>query len=152
MARITQAQAQAWAEATKFTIASIATAPNSDLLAQLESEIIARISSSVDTSGWTDATNTPVLVQTAIAKLFVAWAYRRAYSESISDTDAAYAAKLEANSELIVQGIVDGTIEVPGTTSTAIPVFYPTDASSAMDPTFDDSSLGPNAFSMGQVF
>ncbi len=154
MARITQAEAQAWAEATKFTIPSIATSPNSDLLAQLEEEVIVRVSTTYDTAGWVDATTTPRIVRVAITKLFVAWAYRRQYSESIEGSDASYSALLEANAELIIQGLIDGTIEIPTepTPSAGLPVFYPTDASSEMDPTFDDPSLGPSRFSMGMVF
>lgn len=153
MARITLARAQGWVEATKFTITSIATEPNASMLEQLESEVLARLNSAYDTSVWVDATTTPLLVQTAISKLFVAWAYRRQYSESILDVDAAYAALLEANAELIISGLVDGTIEIPGvTTLSGTPSFYPTDASSAMEPTFADSSLGPNKFSMGTTF
>lgn len=154
MARITIAEAQAWVEATKFTIASISTSPNSDMLVQLEEEVISRVASVYDTSGWTNDTNTPRLIRVAIAKKFVAWAYRRQYSESIPESDATYAALLEANSEMIVAGIVDGTIEIPtlpgATTDT--PAFYPNDASSSMEPTIDDPSLGPARFSMGTVF
>lgn len=153
MARITLLQAQAWVEATKFTIPSLATEPNASMLALLESEVIARVNGAYDTSTWVDAATTPLLVQTAISKLFVAWAYRRQYSESILETDAAYAALLEQNAELIISGLIDGTIVLPGvTTLTGTPSFYPTDASSAMWPTFDDPSLGPNKFSMGTTF
>ena len=153
MARITLAEAQAWAEATKFTIGSISTSPNVDLLTQLESEVMARISSAYDTTLWVDAATTPTIVRTAIAKLFVAWAYRRQYSESIEDNDASYAALLEANAELIITGLVDGSIEIPGEpVLTGVPAYYPTDASSAEAPTIEDPSLGPARFSMGMVF
>lgn len=153
MARIALTEAQAWVEATKFTIIAINTSPNSDLLAQIEEEIVARVASTFDTSTWVDQNTTPRLVRTAIAKKFVAWMYRRQYSESLSDADASYAALLEANSETIVSGLVDGSIELPGITSTTDePGFYPTDQSSLMEPTFDDPSLGPAKFSMGMVF
>lgn len=153
MARITLAEAQAWVEGTKFTIAAINTSPNSDLLAQIEEEVIARVASIYDTSTWTNDTTTPRLVRVAIAKKFVAWMYRRQYSESITEQDAAYALLLEANSETIVAGLVDGSIELPGVDSTTDePGFYPTDQSSQMEPTFDDPSLGSAKFSMGMVF
>ena len=153
MARITLLQAQGWVEGTKFTIASLATEPNASLLAMIESEVIARISSAADTSTWVNDSTTPLLVQVAIAKKFISWAYRRQYSESITEDDAAYAALLDANAELIILGIIDGTIEIPGVTPTSgFPAFYPTDASSAMLPTYEDPSLGPNKFSMGTTF
>lgn len=153
MARITLLEAQAWVEATKFTIADITSSPNVDLLLEIEEEVIARVSSAYDTSGWTDATNTPKLVRVAIAKKFVAWAYRRAYSESIGEVDANYSLLLDVNAETIIQGIVDGSIEIPNiTVVVGEPIFYPNDASSSLDPTTDDPSLGPSKFSMGQVF
>lgn len=151
--RITQAEAQAWVEATKFTIPDITTSPNSDLLAEIEEEVIARVNSAYDTSTWVDATSTPKLVRVAIAKKFVAWAYRRAYSESLGEVDATYSMLLDVNAETIIQGIVDGSIEIPNIPVViGEPIFYPNDTSSAMEPTVADPSLGPSKFSMGQVF
>lgn len=153
MARITLLEAKAWAEATKFTIVDITSSPNVDLLLEIEEEVIARVSSAYDTTTWVDATTTPKLVRVAIAKKFICWAYRRQYSESITGNDASYAALLDANAELIIQGIVDGSIEIPGiTVIVGLPAFYPTDVSSGQTPTTDDTSLGPNKFSMGVTF
>jgi hypothetical protein len=147
-------EVQAWVEATKFTIVSIATSPNVDLLTEIEEEVVVRIGTGAyDISTWTDATTTPKIVRVAIAKKFVAWMYRRQYSESMLEDDATYAALLDANAELIISGLVDGSIEIPGiTVLTGVPSFYPTDASSALLPTFEDPSLGPNKFSMGTTF
>jgi hypothetical protein len=151
--RITTAEAQAWVEATKFTVPDVTVSPNSELLTEIEEEVIARVSSAYNTTTWVDATTTPRLVRVAIAKKFVAWAYRRAYSESLEGADATYASLLDANAETIIQGIVDGSIDIPGIAAViGKPVFYPTDASSALTPTVDDPSLGPSKFSMGQVF
>lgn len=153
MSRITIEKAQGWVEGTKFTIASLS-GTDGALLDQIETEVLARVSAAYITTTWVDAATTPALIQVAIAKKFVAWMYRKAYSEDITENDAAYAAFLEANSELIIQGIVDGSIEIPELppSATSGPLFYPTDASSAMEPTVDDSSLGPNKFSMGMIF
>lgn len=151
--RITTAEAQAWVEGTKFTISDVTTGTNAALLTEIEEEVIARVNSAYDTSTWTNDSNTPRLVRVAIAKKFVAWAYRKAYSESLGDSDAMYAFLLEANAETIIQGIVDGSIEIPTLPVTVgEPIFYPNDASTAMTATADDPSLGPNKFSMGQVF
>jgi hypothetical protein len=154
MARITQDEANAWAEKTKLEPTLIFNVKNLALLEQLEEEILARITPAYDPTLWVDATTTPRLVRVAIAKTYVAWAYRRAYSEDISDADAMYAALLQANAETIIQGLIDGVIEIPGepTTNAGSPVFYPTDDSSAACPTDDDPSLGPAKFSMSQVF
>lgn len=152
MARITQEQVNAWTEKTKFRVTITGT--DEDLLTQLEEEVLVRIAVAYETAGWTNSTNTPLIVQVAIAKLFVAWAYRKAYSESLEDEDAVYAAKLELNAETIISAIANGDIEIPGETPVggSTPSFYPTDASSAMEPTHDDPSLGPARFSMGAVF
>lgn len=148
--RIALEEAVAWVEGTKFAISALDTF----LLDQIEEEILARVGSAYDTSGWTTPVNTPRIVRVAIAKTYVAWTYRKSYSESLTDDDAAYAALLQANAELIIGGLIDGSIEVPGGPEpfTGSPSFYPTDSSSAMEATFEDPSLGPAKFSMGQVF
>lgn len=154
MARITVAEAQAWVEGTKFTVVDPLAPADAEQLVQIEEEVVARVGSTYDITGWTSSANTPRLVKVAIAKLFVAWLYRKTYSESISDTDAAYAALLESNAELLISGMAEGSIEIPGISTgfTGGPLFYPTDASSIMEPTADDTSLGPSKFSMGTVF
>lgn len=150
MPRITVAQARGWAEKTKLNIQEL----DVDLLDQIETEVLGRINSTYDTSVWTDETNTPRLVQVAIAKKYVVWFYQRQYSENVPRGGSSYALALDANAEMLVDGIVDGTIELPGIVSDsgAEPIFYPNDQSSAMDSTPDDLSLGPAKFSMGQIF
>lgn len=148
MARILATDAQAWAEPAKLTIAPLDT----ELLSQVEEEIITKIAVVVDTSTWTNDTNTPKIVKTAIAKLYVSLIYDRQYSEDIAD-GSSWAIRLAANADSIVSGIVDGTIVIPGVANDAgEPGFYPTDISSAQEPTMSDPSLGPAAFSMGMVF
>lgn len=150
MPRITLPAAQAWAERTKLRIDALDIA----LLTQIEAEVLARIGAAYDISTWTDEVTTPELVQVAIAKKYISWVVRRAYSESIPDEDATYALLLDTNSEVIIIGLIDGSIDVPGLppATTSSPVFYPSDNSSAMTPTRDDPSLGPAKFSMGMVF
>jgi hypothetical protein len=149
MARITLAQAQGWAELTKLELPALDLA----LLNQLESEILARLGSAVAISTWIDDTTTPELVQTIIAKTYVSWAYNRQYSENQSESND-YANLLLQNAEMLITGIVEGTIEIPNVPGigSGTPAFYPNDASSAMEPTADDMSLGPAKFSMGKVF
>lgn len=150
MARITTADAQGWAESTKMTLSSL----DAQLEHQIEDEVIARLNSVFVTTGWTDSTNTPSVVKVIIAKLYVSWLYDRQYSEN-QDSGNDYAALLKANAEMLMEGLLNGTIDIPGETTQGAgsgPAFYPTDASSAMDPTPDDLSLGPAKFSMGQVF
>ncbi len=150
MARITVDGAQGWADQQKVTLSTL----DLHLLNSIETEVLARLSSAYDTSTWLDATNTPPLVQVVICKYYVSWIYDRAYSENqIEGND--YAAMLRMNAEMLISGLIDGTIDIPGVTpigSGAGPAFYPNDASSALEPTFDDLSLGPAKFSMGKVF
>jgi hypothetical protein len=150
MARVTLQQCQAWAEPTKLSLEKL----DADLLSQIETEVLGRIASTYDIGTWIDEATTPSLVRTAVAKKYVAWFYERQYSENVSDSGSSYAQRLDANAEMIIMGLIDGTIELPGVNigSGGEPVFYPTDQSSALDPTLADPSLGPARFSMGTVF
>jgi hypothetical protein len=150
MARITPSDAQGWAESTKLTVSNL----DASLLEQIEAEIIGRLNSLFTTTGWTTPTNTPILVKVIIAKTYVAWFYDRQYSENQTEGND-YAAMLRQNAEMLMTGLIDGTIDLPGETPVgagAGPSFYPNDASSAMEPTSDDLSLGPNKFSMNMKF
>jgi len=149
VSRITVQEAQAWAEGTKLTISALDT----DLLDHLEEEVVVRLSSAFpDYTTWVDETTTPKLVRTIISKLYIAWIYDRQYSEDIAE-GSAYSDRLRLNAEMLITGLLDGTIELPGEPDiSGSPLFYPTDASSAQCPTRDDPSLGPAAFSMGKMF
>lgn len=148
--RITAAQAQAWFDKTKLNIDSL----DEHLLPEIETEVLARLGAAFDTSTWIDEPTTPRLVKTIISKLYAAYFYHRQYSEDTLDENT-YAAKLEENAELLITGLIDGTIDLPEVVTsepTGQPAFYPDDASSALEATADDRSLGPNVFSMGDVF
>lgn len=147
--RITAAEAQGWGEKTKLNLSTLDT----NLCVQIEEEVLSRIGSVYDTSTWIDPNSTPRLVRVIIAKLYVAWVYDRQYSENQTDGND-YAAMLRQNAEMLITGILDGTITIPTITpsGTQDPIFYPNDASSAQSPTADDPSLGPAKFSMGKTF
>jgi hypothetical protein len=148
MAHITVAEAQAWVEGTKLTLATL----DSALEDHIATEVIVRLSSTTDTSLWLTELTTPKIVRTIISKFYVAWLYDRQYSEDIEQGNN-YADRLKANAEMLMLGLLDGTIELPGVEDVSgSPAFYPTDASSALEPTYDDPSLGPAAFSMGMRF
>lgn len=150
MARITTADAQGWAESTKLPLSSL----DASLVSQIETEIISRLNSVYVTTGWTDNTNTPSIVKVIIAKSYVAWVYDRQYSEN-QENGNDYAAMLRSNAEMLMEGLINGTIDIPGETPVGSGIgasFYPNDASSALEPTVDDPSLGPAKFSMGKVF
>lgn len=150
MPRIQAADAQGWAESTKLVLTPL----DANLLPQIETEILSRLSSVVDVSGWTDHTNTPDIVKVIIAKMYVAWFYDRQYSENQTEGND-YAAMLRENAEMLITGIIDGIIDIPGAEevgSGSGPSFYPNDSSSSQVPTFEDPSLGPARFSMGRLF
>lgn len=113
-----------------------------------------QLSSVYDTSSWVDETSTPKIVRVIIAKMYASWHIDKTYSEN-QDEGNDYAARLLANANMLLAGLVSGLFEIPEVPSPENPgtaSFYPTDASSAMEPTFEDPSLGPARFSLGKVF
>lgn len=149
MALITPKEAQAWGEKTKLDFSTL----DIDLLETLETEVLARVGLAYTTTTWVDPTTTPRLIRVIIAKMYVSWFYDRQYSEN-QDNGNDYAKLIRDNAEMLISGLVDGTIELPGViaTTTQTPTFYPNDASSALEATTDDPSLGPAKFSMGMRF
>lgn len=154
MGRVTIEEVRALAERTKLTIATI----DAELLSHYEEEIIDRLSAQIDAATiatWTNADTTPKLVRTIISRKYFAWFYYRQYSEDDGTSENTYAKKLDASAEMLLTGILDGSIPIPGvTTDVSSPTFYPTDASTATDPKDvpSDSSVGPAAFSMTTTF
>jgi hypothetical protein len=150
MPHITVQQAQAWASQPKLTLGSLDT----DLETQLAAQVLGRVAMAYDVSGWSNEANTPELVQQVIAMMYMAWYYRRVYSEDEPNSNE-YATLLMAMAEDLLSAIIAGQVLLPedplGTTQGEA-VFYPTDASSAQTPTVDDPSLGPEVFSMGTVW
>lgn len=149
MVRITVEDVRGWVEVTKLNIQDL----DMNFLPQLETEVLARISTVYDSTTWVDAASTPPLIRVIITKMYAGWVYDRAYSENQAEANP-YAAMLKENAGMLLQGLIDGTIELPGipATSNPNPSFYPNDASSAMEPTLEDPSLGPAKFSLGKVF
>lgn len=149
MVRITVEEVRGWVEVTKLNVQDL----DLNFLPQLETEVLAKISTVYDTTTWIDAASTPALIRVILTKMYAGWIYDRAYSENQSEANP-YAAMLKENAGMLLQGLIDGTIELPGipATSSPNPSFYPNDASSAMEPTFEDPSLGPARFSLGKVF
>lgn len=153
-ARITVEQAKAWLEPTKIQHPD---SLDADLLAHVETEVVAQIASSFDTSTWVDTLTTPKLVQTTIAKMYAALYIDKIFSEDVSKLESSYVQRLLTNVSMLITGIVGGSITIVevGDSTVEQPVFYPNDNSSIQDPRDNnsfDTSLGPAAFSMGQVF
>lgn len=152
MVRILLADAQAWAEATKLNLSAL----DLNLLNQTEEQIIIKLQScGIDTTTiatWTDNTNTPTFIKSIIAMYYVAWVYDRQYSEEQSGGND-YAAMLRQHAQMLLDGICSGTVELPGVPSTAgEPAFFPTDDSSATQPTELTPSDGGPYFFMSRGF
>jgi hypothetical protein len=149
MPRITLQDAKAWTEKTKLAIGDFDDA----LLEHSENVIIGRLNGTFDTTTWLDEATTPDLIRTIISMRYVASLYRRSYADD-AENPSSYPFWLEQQLADLLEGLLDGTIDLPElpANSTGTIGFYPTDASSAMEPTSYDSSLGPNTFSMGQAF
>jgi len=86
---------------------------------------------------------------------YASWLYDRAYSEDSEPSN--YGALLRTEADKLLMGLIDGSIVIPNLPTDVdrtlgSPGFYPTDDSSALEPTVDDTSLGAAKFSMGQVF
>jgi|SRR6267378_1467648 len=165
MARISIDDARAWVEDSKLKPDAL----DLDHLSQIEEEIFARINSVYDVSTWLDKPSTPRLIQVIISKYYAGYLYDKFYSENQSLPNN-YSQLIKQNAEMLVTGIIDGTITIPGLppTNQSTATFYPNDASSAIAPdswdysTFKetglltpipgDTSTGPSKFSMGRVF
>lgn len=148
MPRVQTSEIQAWLEPTKLTIA----APDLDLLVHLERETLVRLAVFYDTSGWTDHTNTPDIVRTIISKCYAVQHIDKTYSEN-QDENSEYARRLKENVHMLIEGILEGVIPIPGQDkANGRASFFPTNASSAQEPTRDDMSLGGPWFSLGKSF
>lgn len=150
MARISVDDVKAWVENSKLDPQAL----DLDHLSQIEEETLARLNAVYDSTTWVDRASTPRLIQVIIAKMYTSWLYAKFYSENQSDPNL-YGVKVGQNAEMLIQGILDGTILIPGLppTNPVTATFYPNDASSAQCPgDNDDWSLGPAKFSMGKIF
>ena len=154
MSRVTVEEVRALAERTKLKIETLDT----ELLLHFEEEVIDRLSAQIDAAtiaSWADVSTTPKLIRTIISRKYFAWFYFRQYSEDVGTNENTYANKLDASAEMLITGILDGSIIVPGITADISTItFYPTDVSTATDPRDvpSDPSVGPAAFSMTTIF
>lgn len=155
MPHILVGEAQAWLNDNKLDLGASFTTDQTELEDQISTQVLSRLDSRFDVSTWTDNSNTPALVRTIIAMLFVAWYYDQVYSD---DEEAnAYAALLRQYAEANIEAILNGSqvlVEVdPDTTADlGLPAFFPNDLSSSQEPTTENPSDGGPSFLMGQVF
>jgi len=150
MAHVTESDVQAWLEESKLEVGTL----EAEFEVQIATEVLGRIvTAAYDVTGWTDSTNTPVLVKKIIAMLYAGWYYDKVYSET-SETNQ-YAQRLKRAAETLLLGIIAGTTdlgEVPGISDLGSPVFFPTDVSSARSQNEYEVGDGPAVFGMGARF
>lgn len=155
MPHIKAANCKAWADGNKLTISDPL---DTELELDESAYVLAAVGQAYDVSAWVDDSTTPQLVKKIIAMRYVGWLYDRVYSEDSDPSN--YGSLLRQEADKLITAIVGGTLVIPGlpdgTNSGLNTVsFYPTDSSSALDPTdssLNDTSLGPAKFSMGKVF
>jgi len=145
---ITLQEARAWGEKTKLQPA-FQSGLDSDLLTQIQVEVLGNVAAVADTSTWIDSDTTPGLIKTILSKLYVAWLIDRQYSED--EELSAYAALLRATALSLQMSIVSSDIDLPGSSTDdpgdGLPSSYPTD-------TTTDSAGNPYGpyFTMDKVF
>ena len=149
MARVVLKEVQAWVEPSKVSL----TALDSELLTQLEEEVLIQLTSQYNVVPWITPETTPKIVRVIIAKMYASFHIDRAYSEN-QDGGNDYAARLMANANMLLTGLVGGSFEPPDVvpTNPSTPSFFPTDASSAQLPTEANPEFGGPYFSLGRVF
>jgi len=123
MAYVLEPKIQQWIEPTKLTIDGV----DEDIDSSTASIVFARIESRVDTSGWTDNTNTPTVILTVLSMLVASVHIRKAFPD-IQDADLEYCIWLERQAENIIQAIINGTIDLGGGPPTDQPIFWPDDS------------------------
>jgi|SRR5882757_2626808 len=148
---ITVEEANAWAEKTKLNFGEL----DSELESSQATQVLSRVSQVYDVSSWVTPGTTPGLIRKIVSMLYVGWYYERTYSEDTVISN--YGMLLINQAENLIMGIISGAItlpDVPPGTDLGLsqPAFYPTDASSALQPTTDDMSLGPAKFTMGTIW
>lgn len=150
MSNVTLLELNAWNEPTKSALTDI----DAELEKQVAATVLSKLSSLHDVASWTDATNTPMAVKTIIAMYYISWHYDKTYAADGDHSTDDYAKRLRDWAGSLLEDLASGETDIPGEdpVETGQPAFYPTDASSALEPTSDDPSLGPAKFTMGVVW
>jgi hypothetical protein len=108
MAHVQLSEAQSWLESTKTGLGA---ALDENMEASIASQVLSRVATAYDVSGWTTPENTPKLVRTVIAMKYASWYYNRSYSEEDGVND--YAILLDGRAEQLLDGIVTGANDLP---------------------------------------
>jgi hypothetical protein len=123
MPHVSLAEVQAWLETTRANLEQL----DSQLEASIADQVLARVALSYDVASWDSLATTPKLVRKIIAMKYASWHYQRAYSED-ADTTNEYALMLNAQAETLLEGVVNGSLELvdigsQGDTTLSRPVY-----------------------------
>lgn len=143
-----------WLATTKYTVDAI----ESPLDEMVQGIIFGKLALRYDTSTWTDGTDTPALILSAMSMLYAAYYMQRQISED-DQTPETYPVRLETRALDLIAGILAELVDIPDadpdptlTTNRGLE-FFPTDASTQLaidDPT--DPNGTPRVFSMQHRF
>lgn len=144
-------EANAWSDKVKLNFGDL----DVELESSQSTQVLARVSQIYDVTSWVSPSTTPSLIRKIIGMLYTGWYFQRTYSED--ENVSTYGLLLINQAEELILGIISGSVTLPdappGTDlQNSSPLFYPNDASSALEPTINDTSLGPEKFSMGKVW
>jgi hypothetical protein len=160
---VTIADVQAWLDEDKIDLAENDPLPEEQHVVNM---VFSRVGQIFNTSTWVDPDSTPDLLRTIISGLVAARRYNKIYSESDDASGNAYANKLEKTLDVLIEQVVDGTIQLidveggasPAQVSGNNPTYWPTDQTGALE-VFDASGqvVQPAGsqdivFRMGQQF
>jgi hypothetical protein len=152
MSNIGIQEARAWAEKTKL---DLGTSLDDELEGSIASQVLGQVAQAYDTSSWVTSATTPKLIRSVIAMYYVAWIYSRTYAEDTGPGVTTYGDLLRQRADALLAAIIDGSVTLTDVSTTEDfggPAFYPTDTSTADEPDEDDSSLGPEKFTMGVIW
>lgn len=143
--------AQAWIDqvGNKLPLASLDDALVSSLAEQLKG----RLGQQYNVEAWTNTNNTPALIKKILGMQYIGWHYQRVFAND-TDNVSNYGARLLEEAEKLIVALTTGVLTVTDVLPVQLgtPAFYPTNASSALDPTTDDPSLGGPVFALGTIW
>jgi hypothetical protein len=145
-------EARAWAEKTKL---DLGTSLDDELEASIAAQVVGQIAQVYETSSWVSPSTTPKLVRSVVAMLYVSWIYSRTYAEDVGPGVTTYGELLRQRAEDLLASIISGAVVLTDgdpNEDTGSPTFYPTDVSTATEPSYDDTSLGAEKFTMGVIW
>lgn len=145
MAIISVTDVTNWLKASKYQVEGL-----DEELADVEGTyVLGRLAARYDTTGWVTEAVTPKLVQMVIGMLVAADEYERAVAQD--DPDDNYGTRLRQRAELLLTGLLDGSVSVVEVPEEAVSEedlsvsFYPRDLQ-------DEDILQARRFAIGQVF